>query len=52
MKYVGWFLLIVGTMAAFAEPHSSIGCVAIAGAVLIAADKLSAAVARPSHQRQ
>lgn len=46
MKYVGWFLLILGTMAAFSEPHSSIGFVAVAGALLIAGDKVSAVLAQ------
>jgi hypothetical protein len=38
--------LIIGTVAAFAEPHSAIGCIAIAGAILLAAEKIAASLSQ------
>lgn len=43
---VGWLFLIVGTFAAFAEPHSGTGCIAIAGAILLAAERIAVSLSQ------
>lgn len=44
--YVGWLLLIIGSTAAFLEPQGGVGCVAVAGAILIAAERIASALTR------
>jgi hypothetical protein len=43
---VGWLFLIVGTLLALGEPHSGVGCIAIAGAILIAAERIAASLSQ------
>jgi hypothetical protein len=41
---VGWLLLAVGTLLAFAEPHAGRSILAVAGAILIAAERIASAI--------